>query len=149
MFVWTEKAEEAYRARHPHRKNERKAGTLVTWEGQELQSGTILQGYQSRGWVKYIEPKPIRVDVKPRKHVKRHVMTNPEKRQRWYKIAYYLSQPEKLSISQIAMKLGYSSHNVVDDFVRNYGEELSAKYGKLPYREGMKASYWHKVMEVE
>ena len=47
MFVWTEKAEEAYRARHPHRKNERKAGTLVTWEGQELQSGTILQGYAS------------------------------------------------------------------------------------------------------
>lgn len=32
MYVWTKKAEQDYRAKHPHRKNERKAGTQALCE---------------------------------------------------------------------------------------------------------------------
>lgn len=150
MFVWTKKAEEAYRAKYPHRKNERKAGTMVTWEGKELHAGTILDGYASRGWVDEVEPEPVIVEpVKSTPKKKIHTLPNTEKRKRWYKLAYYFNQPAPMSLEEIAKQMGYRSHHTLSDLVKNYGEEMVKKYGKLPYREGMKAPYWRKVMEDE
>ena len=147
MFVWTEKAEEAYRAKYPHRKNERKSGTVATWEGQELQSGTILQGYYSRGWVKEVEPEPKPIIVKQKPSKEKNSLTESEKRKRWYKLIYYFNQPAPPSLDEIAKQMGYRSHHALSDLVKNYGEEMVKKYGKLPYREGMKAPYWRKTME--
>lgn len=50
MYVWTKKAETDYRAKHPHRKNERKAGTEALWENKPLDR-TIVEGYAERGWI--------------------------------------------------------------------------------------------------
>jgi hypothetical protein len=50
MYVWTKKAETDYRAKHPHRKNERKAGTPALWYGKEL-SKSFVESYAERGWI--------------------------------------------------------------------------------------------------
>ena len=147
MFVWTEKAEKEYRARHPHRKNERQAGTVVMWEGRELQGGAILQGYASRGWVAYVESEPIEPKVKLKRTHKYHSMPNSEKSKRWHKLIFFFNQPNKLTLDYISKGMGYHSHNVISDFVKNYGEEMVAKYGKLPYREELRSLFWKKVME--
>lgn len=150
MFVWSKKAEQDYRTRHPHRKNERKAGSVIMWEGRELKAGTILDGYASRGWVyKMAAERPHNKERLVTKGNKGgHMLSNGEKRKRWYKLLYYFSQPGKLSLKAITEALGYKSHCVVSDFVKTYGEELAGKYGKLPYNEGLKSKFWKDVMEA-
>lgn len=147
MFVWTKKAEEAYRAKYPHRKNERKAGTMIMWEGKELHDGSILQGYYSRGWVE--EAKKSEPKVKLKRTHKYHSMPDSEKRKRWYKLIFFFNQPNKLTLDYISKGMGYHSHNVISDFVKNYGEEMVAKYGKLPYREELRSLFWKNVMEMK
>jgi hypothetical protein len=37
----------------------------------------------------------------------------------------------------------------VSGFVYKYGVELSKKYGKLPYKDGLRMPIWEKIMEAK
>lgn len=148
MYIWTEKAERDYRMRYPHRKNERKAGTVVKWEGRDLTVGSILDGYASRGWVrKADEDKPLVVKVQ-KNSKKGHYLPQKELKKRWCKLIYYMSQPGKMSIESIAQAMGYKSHHSISDLVESHGVELATRYGKLPYYASLRSPKWQRVMEA-
>ena len=152
MYVWTKEAEQHYRQRHPHRKNERKAGTQALWYGKEL-SKSFVESYAERGWIIEI----VQNKVKPAKKKKKKIlskdagngMTIAQKRKRWGQLLYWFGQPNKYSIDDITEKLGLRSHSAVNGFVRKYGIELSRKYGKLPYKEGLRMPIWTEIMEAK
>ena len=76
-------------------------------------------------------------------------MTIAQKRKRWGQLLYWFGQPNKYSIDDITEKLGLRSHSAVNGFVRKYGIELSRKYGKLPYKEGLRMPIWTEIMEAK
>ncbi len=145
MFVWTEQAEKDFRKKYPHRKNERKAGTPAMWDGREIKAGTILEGYQERGWVCETETKQ-----KPKRKTsnnRRSRLSAKEKRQRWGKLMFYFGQHPS-SLEEVASWLGFQSGITINKFVARHGEELAEKYGKLPFMPGLKKDFWNKVMEA-
>jgi 3-oxoacyl-[acyl-carrier-protein] synthase III len=151
MYVWTKKAETDYRAKHPHRKNERKAGTKALWYGEEL-SNSFVEGYAERGWIVEMvanKPKKIKLKKKSKASIDGHGMTKEQKRKRWGQLMFWFGQPNKYSIDDIVEKLGLRSHGAVNSFVRKYGIELAQKYGKLPYKEGLRMPIWTQVMEAK
>ena len=145
MYVWTKKAEREYRERHPHRKNERKAGTVVTWEGKELGTCTILEGYASRGWVAEHGKKVVIVKTGPSNRLGRP-LTTTEQGRRWLKLMKYFAIPD-MTVKDAAKAIGLKSANPINDLIAMHGKELAAKYGKLPKIKGVKKSYWLEVME--
>jgi hypothetical protein len=150
MYVWTKKAETDYRAKYPHRKNERKAGGVIKWDGRVLEAGTILDGYIARGWVCKVneQKKKVVLKIKEKKFRCGNVLSETEKKMRWYKLIYFFHQPTAWTIETITNALGYSSRSMLSDFIKRHGKELAAKYGKLPYNKWLKASYWQEVMEA-
>lgn len=146
MYVWTKKAEQHYRQRHPHRKNEWKAGTPALWYGKEL-SKSFVEGYAERGWIAEIvesKKKAAKTTAEARRIAKEE-----ERARKWKKLIELFGAPNKYSMCDIAVELGYGSDSTVSGFVRNYGIELSQKYGKLPYKAGLKMKVWTKVMEAK
>jgi hypothetical protein len=144
VYVWTKKAEQHYRQRHPHRKNEWKAGTPALWYGKEL-SKSFVEGYAERGWIAEIvesKKKAAKTTAEARRIAKEE-----ERARKWKKLIELFGAPNKYSMCDIAVELGYGSDSTVSGFVRNYGIELSQKYGKLPYKEGLKMKVWTEVME--
>lgn len=143
MFVWTQKAEDDFRAKYPRRPLLRKAGHEVIWEGQPLKTGSILDGYISRGWI--AENGKIKRAAKP---ICNPAKTMPMREQvsKWKKLQKYLSQP-KVSMREVAGKMGYRSTTPLGDFVTKYGVSLAAKYGKLPYVRNIKKKCLLTVME--
>ena len=146
--MWTKKAEMDYRAKYPHRKNERKEGTRATWYGNEL-SKSFIEGYAERGWIVAVvqnKPAKIKLQKKSEASMSGCKMTIEQKHERWNRLKYYFGQPNN-SIEDIAIKLGLRSHGSLNEFVRRYGPELAKSYGKLPYRCGLRMSAWAEVME--
>lgn len=146
MYVWTKKAEQHYRQRHPHRKNEWKAGTPALWYGKEL-SKSFVEGYAERGWIAEIvesKKKAAKTTAEARRIAKEE-----ERARKWKKLIELFGAPNKYSMCDIAAELGYGSDSTVSGFVRNYGIELSQKYGKLPYKAGLKMKVWTEVMEAK
>lgn len=146
MYVWTKKAEQHYRQRHPHRKNEWKAGTPALWYGKEL-SKSFVEGYAERGWIAEIvesKKKAAKTTAEARRIAKEE-----ERARKWKKLIELFGAPNKYSMCDIAVELGYGSDSTVSGFVRNYGIELSQKYGKLPYKKGLKMKVWAEVMEAK
>lgn len=147
MFVWTEQAEKDFCTKYPNRKNERRAGTVAMWDGRPLNAGTILEGYQERGWVCEVVNKK-RKPKKKKSNNRRQALTSKEKRQRWGKLMYYFAQPSHPSVAEVARLMGFKSYIAINKFVDRHGEEMAAKYGKLPFVPGVKRDYWFKVMEA-
>jgi len=152
MYVWTKKAETDYRAKHPHRKNERKAGTQALWYGEEL-SQSFVESYAERGWIcevvnDVVKPVPVKKE-KSAGSVDGHCLTKEECRKRWRKLVKLFGAPNKYSMYDIALEIGLKSDSAVSGFVYKYGVELSKKYGKLPYKEGLRMPIWAKVMEAK
>jgi hypothetical protein len=144
VYVWTKKAEQHYRQRHPHRKNEWKAGTPALWYGKEL-SKSFVEGYAERGWIAEIVESKKKA-AKTTAEVRR-IAKEEERARKWKKLIELFGAPNKYSMCDIAVELGYGSDSTVSGFVRNYGIELSQKYGKLPYKAGLKMKVWTEVME--
>ena len=141
-----------YRAKHPHRKNERKAGTKALWYGEEL-SQSFVESYAERGWICEIvndKPKPIEIKKKTMQgSVDGHCLTKEEQRRRWRKMIKLFGAPNKYSLYDVAVALGLNSDSAISGFVYKYGIELANKYGKLPYKEGLRMPIWAKVMEAK
>jgi hypothetical protein len=146
VYVWTKKAEQHYRQRHPHRKNEWKAGTPALWYGKEL-SKSFVEGYAERGWIAEIVESKKKA-AKTTAEVRR-IAKEEERARKWKKLIELFGAPNKYSMCDIAVELGYGSDSTVSGFVRNYGIELSQKYGKLPYKAGLKMKVWTEVMEAK
>lgn len=54
MYLWTQKAEDDFRARHPGIKEKdvyRRAGQPATYDGKPLQSKEIANAFKMRGWI--------------------------------------------------------------------------------------------------
>jgi hypothetical protein len=152
VYVWTKKAEQHYRRRHPHRKNEWKEGTEALWENKPL-NRTIVEGYAERGWIcevvnNVVKPVPVKKE-KSAGSVDGHCLTKEECRKRWRKLVKLFGAPNKYSLYDIALEIGLKSDSAVSGFVYKYGVELSKKYGKLPYKEGLRMPIWAKVMEAK
>lgn len=143
MFVWTKKAEDDFRAKYPKRPLLRKEGHEVIWEGKPLGIGSIMDGYIARGWI--AEDGKIKRAAKPVCNLGK-VMPIKEQVSRWKKLQRYLSQP-KVSMREVAVKMGYRSTTPLGDFVTKYGVDLAAKYGKLPYVRNIKKKSLLTVME--
>ena len=151
MYVWTKKAETDYRARYPHRKNERKEGTQALWEGKEL-SKSFVEGYAERGWIVEMvanKPKKIRLRKKAKASIDGYGMTKEKKRRRWGQLMFWFGQPNHYTIEDISAKMKLRSSSTISAFIRNYGIELANKYGKLPYKEGLRMPIWAQVMEAK
>ena len=144
MYVWTKEAEQHYRQRHPHRKNEWKAGTPALWYGKEL-SKSFVESYTERGWIAEI----VESKKEPAKPVERRMIKEEERGRKWKKLKELFGASNKYSMFDIAVELGYGSDSTVSGFVRKYGIELSQKYGKLPYKKGLKMKVWAEVMEAK
>lgn len=143
MFVWTKKAEDDFRAKYPQKPLARKAGHEVIWEGQPLEKGSILDGYIARGWI--AKNGKILREEKPNYNPGK-VMPMREQVSKWKKLQKYLSQP-KVSMREVAVRMGYRSTTPLGDFVTKYGVSLAAKYGKLPYVRNVKKKCLLTVME--
>ena len=153
MYVWTKKAEQDYRAKHPHRKNERKAGTEALWENKPLDR-TIVEGYAERGWIcevvnNVVKPVPVKKKKSSAGSVDGHCLTKAECRKRWRKMIKLFGAPNKYSIHDISLAIGLKSDSGMNGFIYKYGIELANKYGKLPYKEGLRMPIWEKIMEAK
>lgn len=54
MYLWTQKAEDDFRARHPRAREKdilRRAGEPATYDGQPLKVGEIANAFKMRGWI--------------------------------------------------------------------------------------------------
>jgi hypothetical protein len=78
-----------------------------------------------------------------------HCLTKEECHKRWRKLVKLFGAPNKYSLYDIALEIGLKSDSAVSGFVYKYGVELSKKYGKLPYKEGLRMPIWAKVMEAK
>jgi hypothetical protein len=71
---------------------------------------------------------------------------------RWKQLQFWLSQKNIPSGNYIAVAMGLSSSEILTQFVRDHGERMADKFGKLPYfpgGHGRKLSEaWVRVMEV-
>lgn len=152
MYVWTQKAERDFKTKYPRRACQRKAGTEATYDGRKLTSQFVV-AYTERGWIDAIDdvmPEP----EKTRSH-RRCKNTEKEKvyEKRWKDLQFWMRQKNVDSIQQISHNLGLSCRDVLRDFVKAHGEQMAAKYGKLPYFVGGQgrelSSIWTRVMEAK
>ena len=78
-----------------------------------------------------------------------HCLTKEECRKRWRKMIKLFGAPNKYSIRDISLAIGLKSDSGMNGFIYKYGIELANKYGKLPYKEGLRMPIWSKIMEAK
>lgn len=152
-YVWTKQAERDYREKWgPEHPCKRVAGQVVTYCGSTVIQSVIARAWQERGWIKQVE------EVRPateRGCGARKVDTKRERayEKRWKTMQFWMRQKNIDSIQQIAHNMGLSCREVLRDFVKAHGEQMAAKYGKLPYFDGGNgqklSSIWQRVMEAK
>ena len=60
MYLWTQKAEDDFRTRHPHIREKdvkRRAGEPATYDGATLKTGEVSRAFQMRGWISSVKDK--------------------------------------------------------------------------------------------
>ncbi len=142
MLVWTKKAEDDFRRKHPGRPCERVAGQTATWEGKELRKGSsVALGYREHGWVAELpDPMPETRQIDLRGRCKRannwstgvHGYDESVKKERWERLRFWFAQKSIRSLRQVAMNMGFQRSNALTLFAKKYGPEMAEKYGKLP-----------------
>jgi hypothetical protein len=153
QYVWTAKAEKDFVEKWGNsRPLARKAGTPATYDGKDLTS-LVIPAYAERGWIKLANGKR-KVKAEASFHGYRVAEDAQEKSResRWKQLQFWLSQENVPSISYIAESMGLSSSEILTQFVRDHGERMAEKFGKLPFfpgGHGRKLSdAWVRVMEV-
>lgn len=143
--VWTVKAERDYEKKHPGKKNLRKAGTAVMFDGKpvvvSMADNAIFRGYKERGWVKVIHEKgdgTIKRAMSPRPN---NCLSDEAREERWRQLQNYFGSEEKYSMKEITDFMGLTCTDTLKHFVVKYGKEMAARYGKLPYKKGLGAIY--------
>lgn len=154
MYVWTKKAEQEFRARHPHRKNNRKSGTVALWDGKPLEDESIVEGYALKGWiVEVTEHGEKAVTIRQygeSEGSKRGRATNKELQiKHWKQLLRLFDAQNRYSMEDISAMAGWKSPTTLMRFVEKHGKILAEKYGKLPYKEGLKSHIWQGVMEAK
>ncbi|SDO85838.1 hypothetical protein [Selenomonas ruminantium] len=142
--VWTEKAEQEYAARHPGKRNQRKAGTQVIYDGKpvavSMSDSAVFRAYKARGWVRVLREKKHEYigDLSPRPN---NCLSDEAREERWRQLQNYFGSEEKYSMKEITDFMGLTCTDTLKHFVVKYGKEMAARYGKLPYKKGLGAIY--------
>lgn len=142
--VWTEKAEQDFASRHPGKKNKRKAGTEVLYDGKtilvSMAENAVYRAYKLRGWVMTVKtPEDERLATGA------HI-TEDEKKERWRTLQELFASDQNYTLREMAAVMGYKSADVVSRLIHNHGEMLVKKYGALPYKACF-ARWYSKYME--
>jgi hypothetical protein len=150
MYVWTAKAEREYRKKYPGRQCLRIAGKEAKFDGKKLPI-SIARAYYERGLIKSRDGEII-IDTEERQGRKKAAEMKEIFESRWLQLQFWFRQKNVPSINFVAANMGLGSE-VLAKFVRNHGEELAAKYGKLPFFSGGRgqhlSDYWTRVMEAK
>jgi hypothetical protein len=113
----------------------------------------VIPAYAERGWIKLANGRR-KVKAETPFHGYRVAEDAQEKirESRWKQLQFWLSQENVPSISYIAESMGLSSGEILAKFVRDHGERMAEKFGKLPYFPGGHgrnlSDVWVRVMEV-
>lgn len=142
LVVWTRKAEEDYRAKFPHRKNIRKAGTVAIYDGKPVeftrQDNSIFFAYNVRGWVETIkEPK----DEARQEEKAGNCVSDEAMKERWQMMQVLFGSPENYTMVEIANMAGMSCSDTMRRFTKAHGSLMMKKYGMLPYKKGVNGLY--------
>jgi hypothetical protein len=144
LVVWSKKAELEYAARHPRRKNIRKAGTPVMYDGKPIKaaanSESIFAGYKARGWVKIMQGGDDSIHK-----VAAKANTEEDRRSRWESLQQLIGSANNYTLKEIAVIMGLSK-DTVTKFISKYGADMAKKYGKLPYHKTL-ARWYGSIMK--
>jgi hypothetical protein len=151
-YVWTKKAEQDFLDKWGHsRPLARRAGKPATYDGKELTS-LVIPAYAERGWIKLAGSKKVKTETSVHGYRLAEDAQEKIRESRWKQLQFWLSQKNTPSVSYIATSMGLSSSEILTQFVRDHGERMAEKFGKLPFfpgGHGRKLSdAWVKVMEV-
>jgi hypothetical protein len=151
-YVWTKKAEQDFLDKWGHsRPLARRAGKPATYDGKELTS-LVVPAYAERGWIKLASGKTATDDNTHQGYRLTENAQEKVRESRWKQLQFWLSQKNIPSVNYIAGAMGLSSSEILTQFVRDHGERMADKFGKLPYfpgGHGRKLSEaWVRVMEV-
>ncbi|MBE6091930.1 MAG: hypothetical protein E7201_01945 [Selenomonas ruminantium] len=144
MIVWTKKAQNDWRARYPHRKNDRIAGAVAMYDGRVIPpiktESSIFSAFLARGWLEVIKtPEQKQAPAEPEEW-----MTEKERRRIWYKLYFLIEEQEKTR--DLPERLGLTKTEF-NKYISRYGRDMAAKYGKLPYRPDMyRFQCWRRIM---
>jgi AraC-like DNA-binding protein len=142
LVVWTRKAEEDYRAKFPKRKNIRRAGTVAIYDGKPVEftrrDNSIFYAYNVRGWVETIKEPG---DEPPKEEKAGNCVTDEAMKERWQMMQVLFGSRENYTLAEIANMAGMSCSDSMRRFTRVHGSEMMKKYGKLPYKKGLKGLY--------
>lgn len=151
MYIWTIKVEKEWRRRHPDNNVcPRKAGKVATYCGQVLNSGQIADAYLERGIVsvQFESSKEVETATTKNQGVK---MKSSWKEKRWKQLQFWFSQESTPSLTFVAYNMGIRDSCTLTKFVRKYGKELAAKYGKLKKAKKIQwdrmGEHWEAVVE--
>lgn len=142
--VWTEKAEQEYAARHPGKRNQRKAGTQVIYDGKpvavSMSDSAVFRAYKARGWVRVLREKKHEYigELSPRPN---NCFSEEAKEERWKLLQVLFGSETDYSLGEIADQMGLACTDSIHYFVRKYGPEMVSKFGKLPYKKRLGATY--------
>lgn len=153
MYVWTQKAEDDYRAKHPAGPCKRIAGEEATYDGRPVTGGSFYQAYAMRGWLRKSDiKKPVKLYVNCYKKSPNAPDTSmpPEQRyKRWIILQDWCRQVPKETMSYIAKKMGFKDKSTIYNFCTKYGRDLAKEYGKLPHmnKPNFRKGIWRYIME--
>lgn len=142
--VWTEKAEQEYATRHPGKRNQRKAGTQVIYDGKpvavSMSDSAVFRAYKARGWVRVLREKKHEYigELSPRPN---NCFSEEAKEERWKLLQVLFGSETDYSLGEIADQMGLACTDSIHYFVRKYGPEMVSKFGKLPYKKRLGATY--------
>ena len=153
-MVWTQQAEDDFRAKWPGRKCERVAGTEATYHGHTItKASSVYAPFAMRGWLKAEdEQKPVVMDP-PEKSTNFKINANTmpkEKRiERWKTLQFWCRTCPDASLRFIANNMGLRSRQSLSNFCIKYGRELAKEMGKLGHLtgKGFDRGVWLTIME--
>ena len=152
MYVWTDKAEKDYRARHPKSICKRIAGEVATYDGAPV-NGTFLNAFAMRGWIrKSTEQKPFVVKegcCDERRKREGNKLADKEIKKRWENLKLWCKTYQDKSMRSIEKAMGIKGDGQIHNFCSKYGVYAAERYGKLPRmsRNTFRTGIWLYIME--
>ena len=131
MYVWTQKAEDDFRRRHPNIREKdvlRRAGEAATYDGKPIGTGEIQRAFQMRGWV--VNKARYKKDFNQSAHTANEIIAEKGDKNLWMEL-YALFKDGHNIVN--ASKITGMSVKAIQEFIKTRKGAFGAALGRIDF----------------